>query len=87
MPPASSASTLLPLQPGDVPKTYADITALERDYGFRPSTPLREGVRRFVEWYREYHGLGMSGRGALNDEKNLGNYEDKKLGCRKRRNL
>jgi UDP-glucuronate 4-epimerase len=48
---------LLPLQPGDVPKTYADIAALERDYGFRPSTPLREGVRKFVEWYREYHGV------------------------------
>ena len=47
---------LLPLQPGDVPDTMADVSALERDVGFRPSTPVREGVRRFVEWYRGYYG-------------------------------
>ncbi|TLS49172.1 NAD-dependent epimerase [Paenibacillus antri] len=44
-----------PMQPGDVYATYADISELERDVGFRPSTPLREGLRRFVEWYRGYY--------------------------------
>ncbi len=47
---------LLPMQPGDVPTTYADIDDLIRDVGFRPSTPIETGVARFVEWYREYHG-------------------------------
>ncbi len=46
---------LVPMQPGDVPVTYADTTPLEQDFGFRPSTPLREGLRRFAEWYKEYH--------------------------------
>ena len=46
---------LVPMQPGDVPVTYADTTALERDFGFKPSTPLREGLRRFAEWYKEYY--------------------------------
>ena len=45
---------LVPMQPGDVPVTFADTTALERDFGFRPSTPLREGLRRFAQWYRTY---------------------------------
>lgn len=45
----------LPLQPGDVPATYADIDDLEMTVGFRPSTPLEEGIRKFVEWYREYY--------------------------------
>lgn len=45
----------LPLQPGDVPATWADVDDLMRDTGFRPSTPIREGVRRFIEWYREYY--------------------------------
>jgi UDP-glucuronate 4-epimerase len=44
-----------PMQPGDVHETYADIAELQRDVGFRPSTPLREGLRRFVEWYRAYY--------------------------------
>ena len=44
----------LPLQPGDVPNTYADVTTLVADNGYKPGTPVREGVRRFVEWYREY---------------------------------
>lgn len=48
----------LPMQPGDVPATYADVSDLERDFGFRPSTPLEEGVRRFVRWYREFYGSG-----------------------------
>lgn len=47
---------LLPLQPGDVPATYADIGDLTRDVGFKPSTPIEEGIKRFVEWYREYYG-------------------------------
>lgn len=47
---------LVPMQPGDVPVTYADTSALERDFGFRPSTPLREGLRRFAEWYAEFYG-------------------------------
>lgn len=45
---------LVPMQPGDVPVTYADTTALERDFGFKPSTPLREGLRAFAEWYKEF---------------------------------
>lgn len=45
---------LVPMQPGDVPVTYADTTPLEQDFGFRPSTPLREGLRRFAEWYKLY---------------------------------
>jgi UDP-glucuronate 4-epimerase len=48
---------LLPMQPGDVPATYADIEALEKAVGFKPSTPLADGIARFVEWYREYHGI------------------------------
>ena len=47
---------LLPLQPGDVPDTWADVEDLAQDVGYRPSTPVEEGVRRFVEWYREYYG-------------------------------
>lgn len=46
---------LVPMQPGDVPVTYADTTPLERDYGFRPDTPLREGLRKFAEWYKEFY--------------------------------
>jgi UDP-glucuronate 4-epimerase len=47
---------LLPLQPGDVPDTFADTTALETAVGYKPATPVKEGVRRFVEWYRGYFG-------------------------------
>ncbi len=46
---------LLPLQPGDVPDTYADVDALVQDVGYRPSMSVEEGTRRFVEWYREYY--------------------------------
>jgi len=46
---------LLPMQPGDVRDTYADISAIERDLGFRPSTRIDEGIPRFVDWYRTYH--------------------------------
>lgn len=46
---------LVPMQPGDVPVTYADTSALERDFGFKPSTSLRDGLRAFARWYREYN--------------------------------
>lgn len=46
---------LVPMQPGDVPVTYADTAPLERDFGFKPDTPLREGLRRFAEWYKEFY--------------------------------
>lgn len=48
---------LVPMQPGDVPVTYADTEPLERDYGFKPSTPLREGLRKFAEWYKEFYAV------------------------------
>ena len=47
---------LVPMQPGDVPVTYADTTPLEQDFGFKPSTPLREGLRAFARWYAGYYG-------------------------------
>ena len=47
---------LVPMQPGDVPTTYADAAALERDFGFTPRITLREGLRKFAEWYKEYYG-------------------------------
>lgn len=46
---------LVPMQPGDVPVTYADTSALERDFGFKPHTPLREGLRKFAEWYKVFY--------------------------------
>ena len=46
---------LVPMQPGDVPVTYADTTALERDFGFKPSTSLRDGLRKFAKWYKEFY--------------------------------
>ena len=48
---------LVPMQAGDVPITYADTSALERDFAFKPSTPLREGLRKFAEWYKEYYNI------------------------------
>lgn len=51
-----SHKELVPMQPGDVPVTFADTTPLEEDFGFRPSTPLREGLRAFAEWYASYYG-------------------------------
>ena len=47
---------LVPMQPGDVPVTFADTSALERDFGFRPHTSLRDGLRKFAEWYKEFYG-------------------------------
>ena len=52
-----SHKQLVPMQPGDVPVTYADTTPLEQDFGFKPSTSLREGLRRFAEWYKKYYKL------------------------------
>ncbi|SHJ86102.1 Nucleoside-diphosphate-sugar epimerase [Dethiosulfatibacter aminovorans DSM 17477] len=49
---------LLPMQPGDVYQTYADVSALEKDFGFKPSTSLDEGLDRFAKWYREYYKVG-----------------------------
>ena len=46
---------LVPMQAGDVPVTFADTSALERDFGFKPHTPLREGLRKFAEWYKEFY--------------------------------
>lgn len=46
---------LVPMQPGDVPVTYADVSELERDFGFKPATPLREGIRKFAEWYYDFY--------------------------------
>lgn len=46
---------LVPMQPGDVPVTYADTTPLERDFGFKPDTSLRDGLRKFVQWYKEFY--------------------------------
>ena len=47
---------LVPMQPGDVPTTFADTAPLEQDFGYKPSTPLRTGLRRFAEWYAGYYG-------------------------------
>ena len=46
---------LVPMQPGDVPVTFADTTPLEQDFGFKPNTPLREGLRKFAQWYKEFY--------------------------------
>ncbi|GAB4153807.1 MAG: NAD-dependent epimerase [Planctomycetaceae bacterium] len=55
----TARKNLLPMQPGDVPATYADVDDLSRDVGFRPSTPIDVGIQRFVEWYREYYEIEM----------------------------
>ena len=52
----TAEKNFLPMQPGDVPETYADVDDLVRDTGFRPGTPLADGIARFIEWYREYYG-------------------------------
>jgi UDP-glucuronate 4-epimerase len=51
----SADMNLLPLQPGDVPITWADTSDLERDFGFRPRTPIERGIEYFVEWYRRFY--------------------------------
>ena len=50
---------LLPLQLGDVPDTWADVEDLVTDVGYRPATPVEEGIKRFVEWYAEYYGVEL----------------------------
>ena len=52
---------LVPMQPGDVPVTYADTSALERDFGYKPSTSLRTGLRKFAEWYAEFYKYEIRG--------------------------
>jgi len=51
----AAVKEMLPMQPGDVEATYADVTDLERDIGFRPATAIEDGIARFAKWYREYH--------------------------------
>lgn len=53
----SAIKNFLPMQPGDVPATYADVDDLARDVGFAPKTPIETGIARFVDWYRKYHGV------------------------------
>ncbi|WP_314957572.1 SDR family NAD(P)-dependent oxidoreductase [Bradyrhizobium cosmicum] len=53
----TAAKTMLPMQPGDVPETFADVDDLMRDTGFLPCTPIETGVRNFVRWYRDYYGI------------------------------
>jgi UDP-glucuronate 4-epimerase len=53
----TARKNLLPLQPGDVPATFADVDDLMRDVGFQPSTPIEVGIQRFVDWYRQYYGI------------------------------
>ena len=54
----TASKRMLPMQPGDVVSTYADIEATRRDFGYDPKTPISEGIPRFVAWYRDYHGIG-----------------------------
>ena len=53
----TATKEMLPMQPGDVPATYADVEDLARDIGFRPSTTIEDGIKRFAKWYRDYHRL------------------------------
>ncbi|HCS54208.1 MAG TPA: capsular biosynthesis protein CpsI, partial [Planctomycetaceae bacterium] len=51
----TAEKNMMPIQPGDVPATYADVDDLIRDVGFRPDTPIETGIQNFVEWYREFY--------------------------------
>jgi UDP-glucuronate 4-epimerase len=53
----TAVKELAEMQPGDVAETRADVDDLMRDVGFRPSMPIEEGIRRFIAWYRSYHGI------------------------------
>jgi UDP-glucuronate 4-epimerase len=53
----TAEKNMLPMQPGDVPDTYADVDALIEDVGYKPDTPIEVGVKRFVDWYREFYGV------------------------------
>jgi len=48
---------LMPIQPGDVEKTWADVTSLKEEYGYNPDTPVETGIKQFVDWYREYYSV------------------------------
>ena len=48
---------LLPIQPGDVPATWADVNDLIEDTGYKPDTPVKEGIKKFVEWYKKYYSI------------------------------
>jgi UDP-glucuronate 4-epimerase len=50
-------SDFMPMQPGDVRETYADISAIENDFGFIPQTSITEGIPKFIAWFREYNGI------------------------------
>ena len=67
MPRAQGAvKNLLPLQPGDVPDTFADVQELVRDVGYKPATPIETGVKAFIDWYRGYyHVLARAGAGRM----------------------
>lgn len=49
----------MPLQPGDVSKTYADVTNLELDFGYKPGTPLEDGIGKFIDWYIKYYAVTL----------------------------
>jgi UDP-glucuronate 4-epimerase len=51
----TASKEMLPMQPGDVPATYADVEDIARDIGFKPATAIEDGIARFAKWYREYH--------------------------------
>lgn len=59
----TAKKNLLPIQPGDVPATFADVDDLARDVGFRPATPIEEGIGNFVRWYRDYYKLALLPKG------------------------
>jgi UDP-glucuronate 4-epimerase len=61
----------LPMQAGDVPATCADVDDLMAAVGFRPATPIAEGIRRFVAWYREYYGTGTDFKSVPNTEREV----------------
>ena len=58
----TAEKNLLPMQPGDVPDTYADTSDLARDVDYQPATPIEEGVRRFVDWYLDYYDIDRKKR-------------------------
>lgn len=74
-----SHKKLVPMQPGDVPVTYADTTPLENDFGFRPSTPLRDGLRAFAQWYKRYYREGVDERLRGVDNADGGDGIDRRL--------
>jgi UDP-glucuronate 4-epimerase len=53
----TTGKEMLPLQPGDMPDTYADVADLKQQFDYKPDTPVKEGVRRFVEWYQSYYSI------------------------------